>query len=97
MHVESHQVGLELDQEGTIVKGVILIMGQRQLLTGTYENRELTLVGEKSEDGSTNPHGTGGATPGPIVARMLDDGTLEGELSTSRGRSTWTGERLQKK
>jgi hypothetical protein len=97
MHVESHQVGLELEQEGTTVKGVMLVMGQRQLLTGTYGNRELTLVGEKSEDGATNPHGTAGAAPGPIVARMLDDGTLEGEVSTSRGRSQWTGERLQKK
>lgn len=97
VHVESHQVGLELEQDGTAVQGVMLVMGQRQLLTGTYENRELRLVGEKTEEESPNPHGTGGATPGPIVARMLDDGTLEGELSTNRGRSKWTGERLQKK
>jgi hypothetical protein len=33
---------------------------------------------------------------GPITARMLDDGTFEGELTTNRGRTKWTGEGLQK-
>ena len=33
---------------------------------------------------------------GPITATMLDDGTLEGELSTNHGRTKWTGERLQR-
>lgn len=95
MMIEGHQVGLELEQKETIVKGVMLVMGQRQLLEGTYVDRELTLKGEKSEDGTFGPHGDPKA--GPIVARMLDDGTLEGELSTNRGRTKWTGERLQKK
>jgi hypothetical protein len=96
MHVESHQIGLELEQKGTTVQGVMLVMGQRQLLTGTYEDRELRLVGEKTEDGSAGPHGNTDGKAGPIVARMLDDGTLEGELSTNRGRRKWTGERLQR-
>ena len=30
-----------------------------------------------------------------FIATMKDDGTLEGELSTNRGRTTWTGERLK--
>jgi hypothetical protein len=96
MLIEGHQVGLELQQDGGKVEGVMLVMGQRQLLTGTYENRELTLVGEKSEEEQASPHG-GKSDPvaGPITARMLDDGTFEGELSTNRGRTTWTGERLQ--
>jgi hypothetical protein len=54
----------------------------------------LTLKGEKTED--TAPAQHGGAPGGPITARMLDDGTLEGELTTNRGRTKWTGERLQK-
>ena len=97
MLIEGHQVGLELAQDGVDVKGVMLIMGQRQLLDGTYENRELSLVGEKSVDETVGPHGKKDPMAGPIVARMLDDGTLEGELSTNRGRTKWTGERLQKK
>lgn len=95
MMIEGHQVGLELEQKETVVKGVMLIMGQRQLLEGTYTDRTLTLKGEKGPDGSAGPHGAPNA--GPIVATMLDDGTLEGELSTNRGRTKWTGERLQKK
>jgi hypothetical protein len=95
MLIEGHQVGLELEQKGTTVKGVMMVMGRGQFLEGTYVERELTLKGEKAEDGSVGPHGDPKA--GPIVARMLDDGTLEGELSTNRGRTKWTGERLQKK
>jgi len=96
MLIEGHQVGLELEQKGTTVEGVMLVMGQRRLLAGTYAERALTLKGEKSEDGSDGgAHGS--ADAGPIVARMLDDGTLEGELSTNRGRTKWTGERLNKR
>jgi hypothetical protein len=95
MLIEGHQVGLELEQKETTVQGVMLVMGRRQLLEGTYVERTLTLKGEKAEDGSGGPHGSPNA--GPIVAKMLDDGTLEGELSTNRGRTKWTGERLPKR
>jgi hypothetical protein len=97
MLIEGHQVGLELEQDGVGVKGVMLMMGQRVLLTGTFENRELSLVREKTEDEQTEPNPHGRAAPGgPITARMLDDGTLEGELTTNRGLTKWTGERLRK-
>jgi hypothetical protein len=95
MLVEGHQIGLELEQKGTTVEGVMHAMGTRQLLKGTYVERALTLVGEKMEGAPDGPHGNPHA--GPIEARMLDDGTLEGELSTNRGRRKWTGERLQKR
>ena len=95
MLVEGHQIGLELEQKETVVKGVMLVMGSRQLLEGSYVERTLTLKAERSEDGGAGPHGSPNA--GPIVAKMLDDGTLEGELSTNRGRTKWTGERLPKK
>jgi hypothetical protein len=95
MLIEGHQVGLELEQQDTTVKGVILIMGQRQLLEGTYLDRTLTLKREQTDDAPPTRHGS--AETRPIVARMLDDGTLEGELTTTRGRTKWTGERLPKK
>ena len=95
MLVEGHQIGLELEQKGTTVEGVMHAMGTRQLLKGTYVERALTLVGEKIEGEPEGPHGNPHA--GPIEARMLDDGTLEGELSTNRGRRKWTGERLRKR
>lgn len=96
MQVASHQIGLELEQKGTVVEGVMLAMGQRILLIGEYVDRTLTLKGEKPQDGSPAPH-AGGPGSGPITAKMLDDGTLEGELSTTQGRTKWTGERLQKR
>ena len=95
MLLEGHQVGLELEQKETSVKGVILVMGERQLLEGTYVERTLTLQREKTDDAPPPKHG--GPAGGPIVARMLDDGTLEGELTTTRGPRKWTGERLPKK
>lgn len=89
MEVESHQFGLELEQEGEAVQGVMLAMGRRILLVGTYVDRVLTLKGERPEDG----HGSESA--GPITATMRDDGTFAGELSTNHGRSKWTGTRLR--
>ena len=99
MLVEGHQIGLELEQKNTTVEGVMHVMGRRQLLKGTYVDRTLTLVREKLEGESGGPHGDSHDNPhaGPIEARMLDDGTLEGELSTNRGRTKWTGERLRKR
>lgn len=92
MNLESHQLGLELEQKDSKVEGVLHAMGQRILLVGTYADRKLTLKGERAED--QLPHA--GKDAGPITAVMLDDGTLEGELSTNRGRTKWTGERFKK-
>lgn len=96
MDVMGHQTGLELEQKGTVVEGVMLAMGRRILLVGSYMDRTLTLKGERPEDGAGFSHGDEPAKSGPITATMKDDGTLEGELSTNRGRTTWTGERLKK-
>ena len=97
MLVAGHQIGLELEQKGTKVEGVMLTMGRRVLLVGDYVERTLTLKGERPEDGAGFAHGGEPAAdaPGPIVATMKDDGTLEGELSTNQGRTKWTGERLK--
>jgi hypothetical protein len=96
MTVEGHQFGLELEQKEQKVEGVMLAMGRRVLLVGDFVDRVLTLKGERPEDGAGFSHGGEEAKAGPIVATMKDDGTLEGELSTNRGRSKWTGERLKK-
>ena len=95
MLVSGHQIGLELEQKGTVVEGVMLAMGQRILLIGDYVDRKLTLRGEPPADGGASPHGGPGAHP--ITASMLDDGTFAGELTTNQGPTKWTGERLQPK
>lgn len=93
MMLEGHQIGLELEQKGEKVEGIMHPNGMRILLVGTYLDRKLTLKGERPED--QLPHGHG-EDAGPITATMLDDGTLEGELSTNKGRRKWTGERFKK-
>jgi hypothetical protein len=97
MTVEGHQFGLELEQKEQKVEGVMLAMGRRVLLVGDFVDRVLTLKGERPEDGAGFSHGGEEAKAGPIVATMKDDGTFEGELSTNRGRTKWTGERLKKR
>lgn len=92
MLVAGHQIGLELEQKGTKVEGIMHAMGQRILLVGEYADRKLMLKGERPEDRLTH----GDTEAGPITATMLDDGTLEGELSTSKGPAKWTGERFKK-
>lgn len=95
MLVAGHQIGLELEQKGTVIEGVMLAMGQRIQLIGDYVDRKLTLKGEAPADGSPSPHGEPGAHP--ITAIMLDDGTFAGELTTNQGPTKWTGERLPPK
>lgn len=92
MLVSGHQIALELEQKDSRVEGVMHSMGQRVLLIGDFQDRTLTLKGERSEDGAGHD-GKGG----PIVAKMLDNGTLEGELSTNHGRMKWTGDRFRKR
>jgi hypothetical protein len=92
MHVAGHQIALELEQKDARVEGIMHSMGQRVLLVGEYKDRALTLKGERPEDGAGHD-----GKAGPIVATMLDNGTLEGELSTNHGRTRWTGERFKKR
>jgi hypothetical protein len=92
MELAGHQIALELEQKDTRVEGIMHSMGQRVLLVGDYKGRALTLKGERPEDGAGHD-----GKAGPIVATMLDNGTLEGELSTNHGRMKWTGERFKKR
>ena len=93
MVIEGHQIALELEQKEAKVEGIMHAMGQRILLVGDYQGRTLTLKGERPEDNIAHH----GSDAGLITAKMLDDGTLEGELTTNRGRTKWTGERFKKR
>ena len=98
LELEGHQMPLELDQKGEAIEGVLTAMGRRILLVGTYKDRALLLKGERPEDGAGFGHGSEAtAESGPITATMNDDGTLDGELSTNRGRAKWVGKRFKKR
>ena len=91
INMESHQLGLELEQKESKIEGVLHARGQRILLIGTYVDRKLELKGDPADD-----HLPGASDAGPITATMQDDGTLAGELSTNHGRMKWVGERFKK-
>ena len=109
----SHQIALVLEQDGTKVTGTLMIMGNDMPLKGTFVDSKLTLVGVKAEESgeanhnadhghSNAAHGDGaahaeGAEPRPITAMLMEDGTLSGEMQTTRGPVKWTGERLKTK
>ena len=91
IEIESHQLGLEVEQKGTDVEGTLYAMGDRVPLTGTYIDRNLVLKGVPMDPSQPSEPGAG-----PITAKMLDNGTLEGELSGRHGRMKFTAERLKK-
>ncbi|HEX6164064.1 MAG TPA: hypothetical protein VFZ31_11905, partial [Vicinamibacterales bacterium] len=45
IEIESHQLGLEVEQKDTTVEGTLYAMGDRIPLTGTYIDRNLVLKG----------------------------------------------------
>ena len=91
IEVESHQLGLEVEQKGTTVEGTLYATGDRIPLAGTYVDRQLVLKGVPMDDSQQSAPGAM-----PITAKMLDNGTLEGELSARHGRMKFTAERLKK-
>lgn len=86
----SHQIGLELQQDGTALTGTLLVMGRSVAVEGTFVDGKLDLDG----DGKFADRHGGEGVPIKIVGRLKDDGTLEGTVKTSRGWEEWTGERL---
>jgi hypothetical protein len=89
--LEGHQVGLELEQDGRKVTGMMMIMGKEVPMDGEFTDRALTLSGPAA----VGNHGDQQTVPMKITATLKDDGTLEGEMNTARGPMKWTAERLK--
>ena len=107
IEVMSHQIALVVEPtEGNKVNATMMMMGRDTMLKGDLTDRTLTLVGVKTENNGTAPAGAagaqhqGGAMPGaakPITVKLLEDGTIEGEMMTSGGPVKWIGEKLRAK
>jgi hypothetical protein len=91
MTLMSHQVGLELTQDGTAVTGTLMMMGKDVTVEGTFVDGALTLVGIGARVADRE-----GGTPVEmkLTGRLTADDTLEGEVTSPRGPATWTAERL---
>jgi hypothetical protein len=89
-------VGMELTQERDKVTGKILMptqqVGERRdvSLSGQFVDGVLTLSGtaEGASDESAKVE---------LTAKMEDDGTLSGKLSSHHGSMPWTAERLKQR
>jgi hypothetical protein len=108
IEVMSHQVALVIEpQEGNKVTGTMMMMGRDVPLKGELSGRSISFVGVKEVEAhveSAHAGRTGGASDQnpsanakPIVVTLLDDGTLSGEMMTSRGPVKWVGEKLKAK
>ncbi|MGE0812891.1 MAG: hypothetical protein AB7O93_06070 [Vicinamibacterales bacterium] len=104
--VASHQVAMVIEAvDATHVTATLMMPGGDVALKGEVLNRTLTLVGVKDPSApAASPHGgveeppaDGGRRPAPrpITATLEEDGTLSGEMTTTRGPVAWTGERLR--
>jgi len=91
MTLLSHQVGLELTQDGAAVTGTLMMMGKDVKVEGTFTDGVLALtgIGAKMAD-----HEGGQAMEIKLRGRLTPDDTLEGEIDTARGPAKWTAERL---
>jgi hypothetical protein len=93
MTLMSHQLALELKQSGTKVTGLFMVMGKDVPVEGQFVDRTLSLTGIGAKVGE---HTGGEVAELKLTAKLLEDDTLEGEMTTVRGPAKWTAERLGK-
>ena len=98
VEVMSHQIALVIEpQDGNKVTATMMMMGTDVPLTGELVDDTLTLTGVKPEVGAAGAHVPQGPGAKPITVKLLDDGTVAGEMMTSNGPVKWTGEKLKTK
>ncbi len=101
----SHQIALVVEpKDATHVTATMMMMGRDVPLKGELVGRTLTLVGDKAAgaaeaapEQAPGAHEPPSAPAKPIVVTLQEDGTISGEMMTTRGPGTWTGERLKKR
>jgi hypothetical protein len=91
--IEGHQIGLAIEQDGQKLTGTLQIMGKMVPVDGEIDEQAFTLAAEAAQFAG---HGQNETVPLVLTGKLNDDGNLEGEISTARGRLKWTGERLKR-
>ena len=80
-------MGLELTQEGKKVSGAF----------ATPHGDELQVAGEFAENTLNLATTSGGESKISMTAKLKEDGTLDGYLSSQMGDMTWTARRVARK
>ena len=88
MTLMSHQVALEIKQDGKKVTGTLMMPGRDVPVEGEYVEGVLTFSATGGEAGSPQMKFEG---------KLQEDGTLAGEMVSPRGKAQWTAERLKKR
>src|SRR6185436_10114597 len=98
----SHQVALVLEQDGEKVTGTLNMMGTEAKVDGTFADGVLKLTSNArmmnrppSGDAASGHPAPSEGTALTLTAKLLDDGTLAGEIPGPNGPAAWTGERLK--
>jgi hypothetical protein len=81
------RMGLELTQEGKKVSGTF----------ATPHGDDLQVTGEFAEGTLTLATTSGGESKISMTAKLKEDGTLDGYLSSQMGDMTWTARRVTRK
>ncbi len=110
IEVMSHQIALVIEPvDATKVTATMMAMGRDTSLKGELADRTLTLSGVKTETTGTPQHapaapangaqhnGSAPPSPRPMIVKLLEDGTIEGEMMTTGGPVKWIGEKLRAK
>jgi hypothetical protein len=98
VEVMSHQIALVIEpQDGNKVTATMMMMGTDVPLKGELVDDTLTLTGVKPESGAAGAHVPQGPGAKPITVKLLEDGTVAGEMMTNNGPVKWTGEKLKTK
>lgn len=89
----SHQLGLELQQDGTALTGTLNIRGNLVEVVGTFKDGALELRGVGAK-----LRGPDGGEPVELrlTGRLEADGTLAGQATSPKGPERWTAERLKR-
>jgi hypothetical protein len=89
MTLSSHQIALELKQEGKKVTGTLMMPNGDLPVSGEFVDGKLSLA--------TVTEGSSNTMQLKLNGKLQEDGTLAGEFESPRGRAEWSAERLKKR
>lgn len=89
MTLHSHQIALELKQEGKKVTGTLMMPNGDLPVSGEFVDGKLSLA--------TVTEGSSNTAQMKLDGKLQEDGTLAGEFVSPRGRAEWSAERLKKR
>jgi len=86
-------IGMEITQEGSKIKGTLMLPNGDFDLTGDFDGKVLTVNGTQENAGGEQ----GKTAKVSFSGTLNEDGTLSGEFKSPHGMMPYTAERLKKR